>query len=80
MRSKSLRTAHKNRDIAAIDAAMANLNSVWQTASQEMYQNASQPGPQPGAQQGPEQNEGGQPKGSGNDEVTDVDFEEVKDK
>ena len=62
---------------------MANLNAVWQTASEEMYKNASQngaPGDQPG---GPHQDPGqGQqgPKGSGNDEVTDVDFEEVKEK
>ena len=75
---EELKTAHKNRDLSGIDAAMANLNSIWQTASQEMYQNASQSGPQQGPQQGPEQGSGS--KGSGNDEVTDVDFEEVKDK
>ena len=65
---------------AAIDSALANLNSIWQTASEEMYKNTQggQQGPQPGQQHGPEQ--GGSQKGSGNDEVTDVDFEEVKDK
>jgi hypothetical protein len=56
---------------------------MWQTASEEMYKNASQSGPQGGPQGGPQQepgqNQQGQ-KGSGNDEVTDVDFEEVKDK
>ncbi len=74
-----LKNAHKNRDLSAIDSAMSRLNAVWQTASQEMYQNASQQGPQPGAQPGPEQ-DSGQSKSSGSDEVTDVDFEEVKDK
>jgi molecular chaperone DnaK len=74
-----LKEAHKNHDLAGIDSAMSKLNSVWQAASQEMYQNTSQQGPQAGAQQEPEQG-GGQSKGSGNDEVTDVDFEEVKDK
>ena len=80
---EALKNAHKNRDFAAIDTAMANLNSMWQTASEEMYKNASQSGDQ-GSQQGGPKQEPGQsqqgPKGAGNDEVTDVDFEEVKDK
>ena len=78
--AEALKTAHKNHDIPGIDKAMAELNNMWQTASQEMYQNTSQAGPQPGAQQGSEQGTGSSSKGSGNDEVTDVDFEEVKDK
>ncbi|MFH1296434.1 MAG: molecular chaperone DnaK [Bacteroidota bacterium] len=76
---EELKTAHKNRDFAGIDSAIANLNAMWQAASQEMYQNTSQAGPQPGAQEGP-QADTGQPKGPGDDEVTDVDFEEVDDK
>ena len=32
-----LKEAHKAQDIAGIDAAMAELNSVFQAASQEMY-------------------------------------------
>ena len=75
---EELKTAHKNKDIPGIERAMANLNSNWQSASEDMYKNAQQQpqeGPQGGAQPGPEQK---QP--SGNDEVTDVDFEEVKDK
>ncbi|MCX6283157.1 MAG: Hsp70 family protein, partial [Bacteroidetes bacterium] len=77
---EELKTAHKNRDVAAIDKALANLNAIWQTASEEMYKNSqgSQQGPQGGPQPGQEQ--GGGQKASGNDEVTDVDFEEVKDK
>ena len=74
-----LKEAHKAQDIAGIDAAMGELNSVFQAASQEMYnaQNA-----QGGAQAGP--NFGGQANGNagnnnnGKDNVTDVDFEEVK--
>ena len=73
--AEELKTAHKNRDLPGIDRAMANLNSVWQTASQEMYQNASQSESQPGQEQ-----PSGNSKGSGSNEVTDVDFEEVKDK
>ena len=75
---EELKTAHKNKDIPGLDKAMANLNAMWQTASEDMYKNAQQPpqdGGQPGPQPGPDQK---QPSGS--DEVTDVDFEEVKDK
>ena len=75
-----LKEAHKAQDIAAVDAAMNELNSVFQAASQEMY-NAG--GAQGGAQAGP--NFGGQQAGgnanngnNGKDNVTDVDFEEVK--
>jgi molecular chaperone DnaK len=76
---EELKTAHKNKDIAGIDQAMASLNSIWQSASEEMYKN-TQSQPQGGPQQpGPEPG-GNQSKGSGNDEVTDVDFEEVKEK
>ncbi|MBO7460501.1 MAG: molecular chaperone DnaK, partial [Bacteroidales bacterium] len=70
---------HKAQDIAGIDAAMAEMNGIWQKASEEMYKNAgAQGGPQGpfGGQQGP-QNPGN--AGNGSDpNVTDVDFEEVK--
>ncbi len=64
-----LKEAHKAQDVAAIDTALAELNSVWQAASEEMYKTAQNTG-QTTSQPGPEK--------SGNDEVTDVDFEEVK--
>jgi molecular chaperone DnaK len=77
---EALKSAHKNRDVAAIDSALANLNAIWQTASEDMYKNSQ--GAQQGQQSGPQpgQDQGGSPKGSGDNEVTDVDFEEVKDK
>ncbi len=71
-----LKEAHKSQDVEAIDKALAELNSVWQVASEEMYktaQNTSQPTSQPEAEQ-----PGGNSAKSGSDEVTDVDFEEVK--
>ncbi len=81
---EELKKAHKNHDVAAIDGALANLNAIWQVASEEMYKNTqgAQQGPQSGTQSGPQpgQEQSGHQKGSGNDEVTDVDFEEVKDK
>lgn len=73
-----LKEAHKAQDIAGIDAAMAELNSVFQAASQEMYnaQNA-QGGAQPGSDFG--QQTGGNAGNNKQDGgVTDVDFEEVK--
>ena len=70
-----LKDAHKAQDLAAIDTAIAELNNVFQAASQDLYnaQNAQAGG-------------AGQPSGnasagnaSNNDGgVTDVDFEEVK--
>lgn len=73
---QKLKDAHKAQDIAAIDAATNELNTVFQAASQDMY-NASQA--QGGAQ--PQDNAGqaqSSDSGSKDDEVTDVDFEEVK--
>ena len=64
-----LKTAHQNRDISAIDSSMSKLNEVFQAASQEMYAAQQQAGA-----------EGDQSSsGSSKEEVTDVDFEEVKD-
>jgi molecular chaperone DnaK len=71
-----LKEAHKSQDVEAIDKALAELNSVWQVASEEMYKTAQGPNPDQ-AQPGPEQPSGNNSK-SGNEEVTDVDFEEVK--
>jgi len=70
-----LREAHKAQDIPEIDKALADLNAVWQSASEEMYRTAQNTG-QATSQPGPEQ--GSSKAQQGNDEVTDVDFEEVK--
>jgi molecular chaperone DnaK len=75
-----LKEAHKSQDVPAIDKALAELNAIWQSASEEMYKTAQNQnaGPGPSASQpGPEQSGSGKSK-QGNDEVTDVDFEEVK--
>jgi len=76
---EELKAAHKSEDIPAIDAAMEKMNNLWQAASQEMYQNtqADSQAPPPGGQPGTDGGDGS-PKG-GDDEVTDVDFEEVDD-
>lgn len=73
-----MKEAHKAQNVAAINAAIDKLNNVFQAASQEMYNAQAQQ--QGGAQQGPQGNPNtGQPNNGGKDqEVTDVDFEEVK--
>jgi molecular chaperone DnaK len=71
-----LREAHKSQDITAIDSSMAELNSAWTAASEEMYKATQQQGG--GAEQ---QQQGGQPGGGqqqGGETVTDAEFEEVK--
>lgn len=73
-----LKEVHKTGNIDAIDAAVAKLNAAWSVASEEMYK-ATQGQPQGGPDQGgqaPSNQEGG--KTSGSDNVTDVDYEEVK--
>ena len=70
-----LKEVHKAEDMDGIDAAMKELNNLFQAASQEMYKDG-QAGPEAGAPQG----EQAQPNAeqAPKDEVTDVDFEEVK--
>ena len=71
---QKLEEAHKAQDLAAIDAATAELNNDWQAASAEMYAQSGAQGAQ-GAQGG-QQNAGGAQ--GGNDDVQDAEFEEVK--
>jgi molecular chaperone DnaK len=75
-----LKDAHKSQDLASVEKATAELNTVWQAASEELYKN-SQQGPQgPAGEQtadaGPSDGPQADPKKD--DQVTDVDFEEVK--
>jgi molecular chaperone DnaK len=74
----NLKEAYKNKDLEAIDKAMAELNTVWQQASEEMYK-AGQTAQQDAGdtQSDTSSKKGKDPKGK-DDEVTDVDFEEVK--
>ena len=68
---QQLKDAHKAADIAAIDAAISNLNNVMQAASAQMYQGAgAQADPNAGAQQ--------QANSNSADDIQDADFEEVK--
>ena len=78
---EKLRTAHKNQDIASIDTAIGELNTVFHAASQEMY-NAQNANTQSGGGDG-QSTDGGSSQSQNNTgnqdgNVTDVDFEEVK--
>ncbi len=77
---EELRTAHKSEDLTAIDSAMEKLNGLWQQASQEMYQSGQQADGQTPPTGDAGNNGGGDGPSGGDDEVTDVDFEEVNDK
>ncbi|MCO5276337.1 MAG: molecular chaperone DnaK [Flavobacteriales bacterium] len=68
-----LKKAHEAQDVAAIETAMHELNAVFSSASEEMYK---------AAQQAQTNGSAGNTDGQGHaadQEVTDVDFEEVKD-
>ncbi|WP_442795133.1 molecular chaperone DnaK [Pelobium manganitolerans] len=71
---KSLKDAHASKNFADIDAASEKLNTAWAAASEDMYK-ATQDA---GAQGAPQGEAGGDASGAA-DDVTDVDFEEVKD-
>ena len=68
-----LKEAHASRNFADIDTAQAALQAAWNEASEEMYK-AGADGSQP-QQGGPQAGE----QAPSGDNVTDVDFEEVKD-
>lgn len=72
-----LKAAHASKNLAAIDSGMAKLNEVFTAASQDMYNASNQQGANAGGQ---EQHSDNHNKSAKDEEVTDVDFEEVKDK
>ena len=73
-----LKEAHKSEDLDTIDSATAELNQVFQAASQDMYNASQAQGGDQAQQPGDAQPEGDSADGGNDDEVTDVDFEEVK--
>ncbi len=76
-----LKEAHKQQDIPAIDTAVAEMNTAWTAASEDMYKATQDTGAQQGSANGNGQQEGatGEPQSQGaTDNVTDAEFEEVK--
>lgn len=74
-----LKSAHASKDLAKIDASLKAVNDAWAAASEEMYkatqnqQNNNDQGTNNSGDQNKNQN-----NNSGGENVTDVDFEEVK--
>ncbi len=78
---EKLKEAHKSQDLTSIENTMNALNTAWQAASQEMYANSGagtgqESGPQAGANPGG--NTGASEGGANQDNVSDVEYEEVK--
>ena len=73
---QKLKDAHKAQDLVGIDAASAELQAAFQTASAEMY--AQTGGAQAGPNAGQANNNAGQGSSKNNENVQDADFEEVK--
>ncbi len=73
----SLKEAHKNQNVEAIDKATEEINAAWHAASEDMAKAAQS---QPGAESNPNEGQSGPSNNNESDdkEVTDVDFEEVK--
>lgn len=79
----TLKTAHASKDLDSIDKATEGLNTAWQAASQEMYAAQQAAGADAGAgdagaNAGGTGNTGSAGGNAGADNVTDVEFEEVK--
>jgi molecular chaperone DnaK len=70
-----LQAAHAARNFADIDAAQEELQTAWNAASEEMYKAGQDGAPADGGAGQPT----GEPAAQSGDNVTDVDFEEVKD-
>jgi molecular chaperone DnaK len=70
---EKLKEAHKMQDIATIDTAMAELNTAWTAASEEIYKAQAEGG---AAQ--PQGDAGGEQHAKADDHVEDAQFEEVK--
>jgi molecular chaperone DnaK len=71
---QQLKDAHKSGDVAAIDTAINNLNTVMQATSAQMYQGGAQPGA------GAQANAGAgaqQQSGNSDETIQDADFEEI---
>ena len=74
---QQLKDAHKAADVAAIDAAIANLNNVMQAASAQMYQGGAQPGAGAQGFSGANAGQADANKAKSDDNIQDADFEEV---
>ncbi|MFT4204174.1 MAG: molecular chaperone DnaK [Chitinophagaceae bacterium] len=72
---EKLKEAHKAQNVADVDTALAELNTAWTAASEDLYKAQQAGGAQPGADAGASANASND---NGTDNVTDAEFEEVK--
>ncbi|NNF01220.1 MAG: molecular chaperone DnaK, partial [Bacteroidia bacterium] len=72
---KELKAAHESKDIAAIDTSLEKMNTAWAAASEDMYKASQEAGA--GAEGAAEPGDDPTGEAKGEEEVTDVDFEEV---
>ena len=75
---EKLREAHKSQDGAAIDTALAEMNTAWTAASEEIYKAQAEQGGAAQPQGEAPHDAGQQQQAGGNDHVEDAQFEEVK--
>jgi molecular chaperone DnaK len=74
-----LKEAHKSQDVSAIDTAVAEMNTAWTAASEEIYKaTQANGGPQPGPDGGPQDQGQQKQSAGGSSDVTDAEYEEVK--
>jgi molecular chaperone DnaK len=73
---EKLKEAHKSQDLDAIEKASEELNALWQAASEDLYKASQAQGADPATE--PAGDEKAKNDGKDDQEVTDVDFEEVK--
>jgi molecular chaperone DnaK len=74
---EKLKEAHKNQDLAAVDTAMAEMNTAWTAASEDIYKAQAAAG-NPGADAAGAGPAGADNAQNGTETVTDAEFEEVK--
>jgi len=74
---EKLKEAHKNQDLAAVDTAMAEMNTAWTAASEDIYKAQAAAG-NAGADASGAGPAGADNAQNGSETVTDAEFEEVK--
>ena len=77
--AEELKEAHKAQDLASVETASEALNAAWQAASQDLYQATQDAEAQAGGADGATADNTATNDNAGGDDVTDVEFEEVKD-
>lgn len=73
-----LKAAHASKDLVKIESALKSMNDAWSAASEDMYKAQQQNGQDTNANSNQGGGDSNSAKGANTENVTDVDFEEVK--